>query len=150
MISALVDTGKPITEKNISADREKASAGSTSGDMNIWSRARAGHALERAIDSAAATPSRTEAIVVVNATLKEFQAADCSVVSSVSAAYHCSEKPLGGKRREASLVNDVMRTMMVGARSSTTDIAASSSIVALKLRASRSGVALEPVWPLAS
>ncbi len=69
------DTGKPTSVNSISAESPKASAGSTSGDMNSESSTLAVSVLERAMPSAAATPSRIDSAVVHTAILSEFIAA---------------------------------------------------------------------------
>ena len=61
-----------------SAAKPKASAGSSSGDMNSMSKALAPRrCCERAIASAAAVPSTAEISVVQNATTRLVQAACC-------------------------------------------------------------------------
>ena len=94
----------PTSENSISAARPKASAGSTSGDMNRESSSRADSVGERAIASAAATPSTTDRPVAHSATMRLFLAAKCSCqafqqfgVPAQRIARRretCSEKPL--------------------------------------------------------
>src|SRR5689334_10828793 len=70
----------PSLWMKISAAKPKASAGSSSGDMNRTSQARAKAERLRAMPSAAAVPSTTETTVVQNATTRLFQAAACNLV----------------------------------------------------------------------
>src|SRR6266446_1455660 len=109
------ETGSPTRVKNINAERPKASAGSTSGDMNSESRILADSARDRPMTSAAATPSPTEATVVQIATLKLLAAANWSCQASISAAYQRSEYPGGGNLSENPLVNETISTTSVGA-----------------------------------
>ena len=68
---------KPSLWMKMRAAKPKASAGSSSGDMNRTSQARASGERLRAMPSAAAVPSNTESAVVQNATTRLFQAAAC-------------------------------------------------------------------------
>ena len=85
------ETGRPTRLKNISADRPKASAGSTSGDMNALSSSRAESRRDRATASAAATPSSTESAVDQVATMRLFRVAKWSCQASSSSTYQRSE-----------------------------------------------------------
>src|SRR5882672_3449965 len=105
------DTGNPAKVNSISAERPKASAGSTSGDMNRESSTLAVNAFERAMPSAAATPSRIDNAVVDSAIFSEFAAAKCSCHASSSAAYQRSEYPDGGNFSEKPEVNDTTMTI---------------------------------------
>jgi hypothetical protein len=90
-ISDSAEIGKPMTEKNISEARPKASAGNTSGDMNRLSSSRAVNFSDRAIASDAATPKTTARMVVASATLKLLAAAKCNCQASISATYQRKE-----------------------------------------------------------
>ena len=71
--SVIGETGRPIRVNNISAESPKASAGSTSGDMNSESSTFAVRVFERAMPSAAATPSTIDSAVVQSAIFSELQ-----------------------------------------------------------------------------
>ena len=84
-----------------SAAKPKASAGSSSGDMNSRSQRLThfdGCARWRC---EAAVPSTTEMGVVQNATTRLFQAARCIWSASSSAQYQRSDKPGGGNRSDS-------------------------------------------------
>src|SRR5262249_50733210 len=98
----------------ISAAKPKASAGSSSGDMNRRSQARTQAERLRAMPSAAAVPSTTEITVVQNATTRLFQAAACIWSASMSAAYQRSDSPSGGNLSDCDAVNEVSSTIKVG------------------------------------
>jgi hypothetical protein len=122
-----------------------------SSDMKSRSAVRISGARLRAIASDAAVPSTTEMIVVQKATTRLFQAARCIWSASIKAAYQRSERPAGGKRSDSEAVNDVIRTISVGATrktSATAEIKSEHGLernrVPLRLarrgHASRSGV----------
>src|ERR1043165_5212034 len=128
--SVIGDTGRPTSVNSISAERPKASAGSTSGDMNSESSTFAVKAFERAMPSAVARPTRIARPVVHNAILSELSAAKCNCHASIRAAYQRNEEPGGGNLSEKPLVNDTMMTITVGEIRITTHTAASSTITA--------------------
>src|SRR5215470_3210103 len=109
----------------MSAAKPKASAGSSSGDMNRTSQARMSGERLRAMPSAAAVPSTTAMTVVQNATTRLFQAAACIWSASISAAYQRSDSPSGGNFSDCDAVNEVSSMIAVGPTRNTIAIAAS-------------------------
>src|SRR5262249_52513359 len=110
----------------ISAAKPKASAGSSSGDMNRRSTARMSGERLRAMPSAAAVPSTTEITVVQNATTRLFQAAACIWSASISAAYQRSDSPSCGNFSDCDAVSEVSSTISVGPTRKTMATAASA------------------------
>src|SRR6516162_10061503 len=108
------------------AAKPKASAGSSSGDMNSTSQARASGERLRAMPSAAAVPSNTESAVVQNATTRLFQAAACIWSASSSATYQRNDRPSGGNFSDCDAVNDVSSMITVGPTRNTIATAASA------------------------
>ena len=113
-----------------------ASAGSTSGDMKRLSSTFAVSRSDRAMPSAAATPSTTESTIVQSATFRLLIKANWSCQAFHSSTYQRNEKPGGGKRSEKPLVNDTTSTTTVGAARSTSVSRAIPTMTKRKLNAS--------------
>src|SRR5215468_362412 len=133
----------------ISAAKPKASAGSSNGDMNRTSQARAKAERLRAMPSAAAVPSTTETTVVQNATTRLFQAAACIWSASSKAMYQRSDRPSGGNFSDCEAVNDVSSMISVGPTRNTIAIAASTPNTSRSDNASQSVACLGAAIALA-
>src|SRR4029079_16308350 len=120
--------------------KPKASAGSSSGDMNSTSATRTHFEELRAMASEAAVPSSTEMMVVQNATIRLAQAARCIWSASMSAQYQRSDRPFGGKRSDSEGVKEVRITTIVGPIRNTMAIPASTPNTIRSESASRSTV----------
>src|SRR5258708_34776887 len=105
---------------NTRAAKPKASAGSTSGDMNSGSKPRAQPPPDREIARAAAVPKVVDTTVAQNATTRLVQAACCIWVALSSAVYHRRDSPSGGKRKDCEAVSDVSKTITLGPTRKTT------------------------------
>src|SRR5438128_1694954 len=140
---------KPSLWMKISAAKPKASAGSSSGDMNRRSQARASSERLRARPSAAAVPSTTASTVVQNATTRLFQAAACIWSASMSATYQRSDNPSGGNLSDCEAVNEVSSTITVGATRNTIATAASAPNTSRSESASQSVACLGAAMRLA-
>src|SRR5262249_37697893 len=125
-----------------SAAKPKASAGSSSGDMNSRSNSRAAALRERAIASEAAVPRTAEIAVVQNATTRLVQAARCIWSGSSSALYEGGERPSGGTRSDCEAVSEVSSTIRLGPMRNTTATAVSAANVKRSERLSQSTNAL--------
>src|SRR5436309_519262 len=110
-----------------SAAKPKASAGSSSGDMNSMSKLLAAAPRERAIASAAAVPSTAESTVVQKATTRLVHAARCIWSASSSATYQRNDSDCGGNRKDCDAVNEVRITIRLGPIRKTIAIAVSAA-----------------------
>src|SRR3984957_2949659 len=115
----------PARLNSIRRPSPSASPGNVRGAMKAASAPRAQMPLRRAIASAAATASRVAATVAWTATRTLFsKATTISGELVASTPYQRSEKPSGGNRSVIPAVNEVMRTITVGAINSVSATAA--------------------------
>ena len=116
MISS-IEGRKPISVKYISAANPKARPGSTSGDMNSASAARASFPRAPARPNAAAVPKTEAASAAQIATSIVLPAARWiwrERTLSNSCSYQRKERPCGGKRIERLSVSEVSSTITTG------------------------------------
>src|SRR5262245_15096945 len=132
------ESRSPARLKAISAANPKASAGSSSGDMNNASSARAQRERLRATPSAPSVPRTAEADVATRATQRLFSAARWSCPAPARARYQRKDSPSGGNLSDADAVDDVRSTITVGATRTTTATVESAPTARRKDSASKS------------
>src|SRR5581483_4989160 len=117
--------------------------------MNNTSQVLTQAARLRAIPIDAVVPSTTEISVVQAATVTLFQAARRIWSASSSATYQRSDRPGGGKRSDSDAVNEVIRTISVGATRNTIATTVSAAKTSRSETASQSTACLGACMDLA-